>query len=178
MCITWDFDAARFSDAIHLEELDLESRREMPGISTDSPIRFRDNTPYPEIEASLQGKEIQSEIACEIKILQDPRKYPLASVAEKEVVGFVSISATDFVRIGNKGKEFKTPTIWVQINADVDCQLLNGLRNSFRAARSRQNKPRLRVFLAKPFDVSIESLIENEGAETGIKQVILWEMWD
>jgi hypothetical protein len=88
------------------------------------------------------------------------------------------VSATDFVGIGNKGKEFKTPTISVQINADVDRQLLNGLRNSFRATRSRQNRPRLRVFLVKPFDVSIESLMENEGAETGIKQVILWEMWE
>jgi hypothetical protein len=178
MCITWNFDAARFSDAIHLEELDLETRQEMPGIASDPPIRFRVDTPYPEIEASLQGKAIQGEIACEIKILQAPRKYPLASVAERGLAGFISISATDFIAVGNKGKEFRTPTILVQINQDVDCHLLNGLRNSFRATRTRQNKPRLRVFLAKPFDVSVESLMENEGAETGIKQVILWEMWE
>jgi hypothetical protein len=138
MCITWNFDAARFSNAIHLEELDLETRREMPGIATDPPIRFRDDTPYPEIEASLQGKEIQREIACEIKVLQAPRKYPLASVAERGLAGFVSISATDFIGVGNKGNEFRTPTILVQINQDVDCQLLNGLRNSFRATRARQ----------------------------------------
>jgi hypothetical protein len=66
MCITWNFNADRLSDAIHLEELDLETRREMPGIATDPPVRFRDDTPYPEIEASLQGKEIQREIACVI----------------------------------------------------------------------------------------------------------------
>jgi hypothetical protein len=35
MCTTWSFDAARFADAVHLEELDLEARREMPGIAAD-----------------------------------------------------------------------------------------------------------------------------------------------
>jgi hypothetical protein len=178
MCITWSFDATRFSDAIHLEELDLEARREAPGIVTDPPIRFQDDAPYPEIEAGLQGREIHKGIACEINIRQAAKRYPLASVAAKGLAGYVSVSATDFIGIGNKGREFKTPAILVQINEDVDCHLLNGLRNSFRATGSRQNEPRLRVFLAEPFDVSIESLMENEGAETGIKQVILWEMWE
>jgi hypothetical protein len=178
MCITWSFDAARFSDAVRLEELHLEARRELPGIVTDPPIRFQDDAPYPEIEGSLQGREIHKGIACEIKIRQAPKKYPLASVAAKGVLGYVTISATDFIGISNKGQEFKTPVISVQINEDVDCQLLVGLRNSFRAIRSQERNPRLRVFLVKQFDATIGSLMEDEGAETGVKQVILSEMWE
>jgi hypothetical protein len=178
MSITWNFDAARFSDAVQLEELDLEARRKMPGIATDPPIRFQDDAPYPEIEGSVQGREMHKSIACDVKIRQAPKKYPLASVAGKGLIGYISISATDFMGITNKGHEFRTPAISVQINEDVDCQLLSGLRNSFRAIRSKERKPQLRVFLAKQFDATIRTLMEDGGAETGVKQVILWEMWD
>src|SRR5260370_21961085 len=109
-------------------------------------------------------------IACDVKIRQAPKKYPLASVTAKGLVGFISISATDFIGVANKGHAFKTPVISVQINEDVNCQLLSGLRNSFRAIRSQERKPQLRVFLAKQFDATIRTLMEDEGAETGVKQ--------
>jgi hypothetical protein len=179
MTVTWSFDAARFSDAVHLDELDLQSRHEMPGIADEPPIRVQDHTPYPAIEATLQGHEIDSKVVPEIEIRQTPKKYPLAYVAKKGLVGHASISATDFVGICKKGQEFRTPVISVKIHEDVDCQLLSALRNSFLATRSRGTKPRLRIFLSKKFDASVLSLLDNEVVETvGIKQVIVWETWE
>jgi hypothetical protein len=178
MSITRSFDAARFADAVHLDELDVQSRREMPGLADEPPSRFQDRTPYPEIEANLQARAVHGEIPCEIEVRQAPKKYPLAYVAEKGLVGHITIDATDPTGSRTKGKEWKKPFLSLHINEDIDCQLLDALRNSFRAAKSKDAKPRLRVFLAEKFDASVSSLLDEKAATTiGVKQVVVWEIW-
>ena len=142
------FDAARFSEAVHLDELDEQAYHEMPGIADKPLVGYQDKTPYPEIEATCKAKEAHRGINCEIEIRQATKKYPLSYVSEKGLVGHITINATDSTTSKTKGQEWRTPFLSVSIHEDVDCQLVSGLRNAFRAARLQQTKPRLRIFLA------------------------------
>jgi hypothetical protein len=82
MCISWSFDAARFSEAVHLDELDDQAHHDMPGIADKPLVRYQDKTPYPEIKATCKAKEVYRGIDCEIEISQAAKKYSLSYVSK------------------------------------------------------------------------------------------------
>jgi hypothetical protein len=178
MHVSWSFDAARFSEAVHLDELDEQGYHDMPGIADKPLVRYQDKMPYPEIEATCKAKEVYRGIDSEIEISQAAKRYPLSYVSEKGLVGHIIINATDSTTLKTKGQEWKTPLLSVSIQ-DLDCQLVSALRNSLRAARLQQTRPRLRIFLAEKFKVSVSALLQDQAnMRVGLKQIVLWEMWE